>query len=318
MNRARFLGLAAASLLVPLVCVAQPAPIRILIGFPAGASGDAMTRKIAEKMQTALGEPVIVDNRPGAGGRIALEQLKLAKPDGRTLIFTPLTPLTAAPWLYTVDYDAAKDFEPVAHVANFKYVFVVNENVKADSLAEFIAMARTDRKLDFYSASAPGGGAHMALDTFARSQQINLTFVGYKGTANAVTDLLGGHLPTFIGNVADFVELVKQGKVKALGVTSDERARQLPQVPTFKEQGFDIDADGWFAIYAPAKTPPSTVARLSKAIIGAVKAPDVVALGDSMGLEMTGLGPTELAAIQKRDSELARASIKASGFKPEQ
>jgi tripartite-type tricarboxylate transporter receptor subunit TctC len=318
MNLLRSLMLAVVAGFFVSLAPARTGPIRILIGFPPGASGDAIGRKIAERMQTELGEPVIVDNRPGAGGRIALDLLRTAKADGRTLIFTPSTPLTAAPWLYNVDYDPMKDFEPVAHVARFEYVFVVGPGVKAKSLADFIRLARADRTVGFYSASAPGGGAHMALDTFARVQRLPLTYVGYRGTANALTDLLGGHLPAFIGNVADLVDFINHGKVSALGLTGIRRARQLPQVPTFKEQGFDIEADGWFAIYAPAKTPRRVLARMSKAVVDAVRDPNVKGLGDSVGLEMTGWGPDELAAIQKRDYEQARTSIKISGFKPEQ
>lgn len=318
MKRIQFLGLCAAAALLPSAVLAQAPATKILLGFPPGASGDTMTRKIADKMRTSLGEPVIVENKPGAGGRIAMDMLKAAAPDGKTLIFTPLSPLTAAPWLYDVKYDPVKDFTPVAHVANFKYVFVVHPSVKASTLAEFTAAAKADRKLAFYSASAPGGGAHMALDAFSRSNGLDMSFVGYKGTGAAMTDLLGGQLPAFIGNAADFVEHIRAGKLKPLGVASTERSRHLPQVPTFKEQGFNIDAGGWFAIYAPANTPPDVVARISKAVIDAVNDPEVRTLGDTLGLEMTGLGGRELAAIQKTDYEITGQRIKASGFKPQE
>jgi tripartite-type tricarboxylate transporter receptor subunit TctC len=318
MKRKQFLGLCAAAALLPSAVLAQAAQTKILLGFPPGASGDTMTRKIAEKMRVGLGEPVIVENKPGAGGRIAMDMLKAAPADGKTLIFTPLSPLTAAPWLYDVKYDPVKDFTPVAHVANFKYVLVVHPSVKASTLAEFTAAAKADRKLAFYSASAPGGGAHMALDAFSRSNGLDMSFVGYKGTGAAMTDLLGGQLPAFIGNAADFVEHIRAGKLKPLGVASTERSRHLPNVPTFKEQGFNIDAGGWFAIYAPANTPPDVVARLSKAVIDAVNDAEVRTLGDTLGLEMTGLGGRELAAIQKTDYEITGQRIKASGFKPQE
>ena len=318
MQRNHFLATLAAALALPGFALAQGQPVRILLGFPPGASGDTMTRKLAEKMRGALGEAVIVENKPGAGGRLALEQLKAAPADGRTLIFTPLTPLTAAPWLYPVKYDAAADFQPITHIANFKYVFAVGPQVRASSLAEFVALVRSDPKLGFYSASAPGGGAHMAADAFARSNRIDMRYVGYKGTANALTDLLGGQLPAFMGNVADFVEFARQGRVKILGVAHAERSRHLPQVPTFKEQGFDIEAGGWFAIYAPARTPAAAVARLSRAVIDAVNDPEVRTLADGLGLEPTGWGPRELAAVQRSEYELTGARIKASGFKAEE
>lgn len=145
-----------------------------------------------------------------------------------------------------------------------------------------------------------------------------MSYVGYKGTGAAMTDLLGGQLPAFIGNAADFVEHIKAGKLKPLGVASTERSRHLPNVPTFAQQGFDVDAGGWFAVYAPAHTPPDVAARLSKAVIAAVKDPEVKVLGDTLGLEVTGLGARELAAIQKTDYEVTGQRIKASGFKPQE
>ncbi len=319
MNRRHLLSsLAGLAALGAAPVSAQGTPVRLLLGFPPGASGDTMARKIAEKMRASLGEPVIVDNRPGAGGRIALDVLKAAPADGRTLIFTPLTPLTAAPWLYGVRYDPFKDFTPIAHVANFRYVFVVHPSVKANTLPEFVAAAKADRQLAFYSASAPGGGAHMALDAFSRSTGLDMKYVGYKGTGAAMTDLLGGQLPTFVGNVADFVEHIRSGKLKPLGVLGSERSRHLPQVATFKEQGYDIDAGGWFAIYGPAHMPPATSERVTRAVLAAVQDPEVRTLGDGLGLEVTGLGPRQLAAMQKNDYEVTGVRIKASDFKPQE
>ncbi|OFZ97527.1 MAG: hypothetical protein A3H35_02850 [Betaproteobacteria bacterium RIFCSPLOWO2_02_FULL_62_17] len=309
-----------AALCVPSISVAQSTSnTRLLTGFVPGASGDAMARAIAEKMRAALGETVIVEAKPGAGGRIALEQLKAAKPDGKTIMLTSLTPLTAFPWLYPkLNYDPFNDFEPVAHVAQFKYVFAVTLDVKANNLAEFVALVKSNNKYGFYSSPSQGGGAHMAAEAFARAAQIGMTYVGYKGTANAITDMLGGQLPAMIGNAADFVELTNRGKLKVLGVANAERSRHLPQVLTFREQGYDIEAGGWFAIYAPAKTPAASIARLSKSIIDGVNELDVKALGDRLGLETTGLGPKELAAMQKKEYDLTGSRIKAFGFKLEQ
>jgi len=322
MNRSSFLRALVATTLAAACALPAAAqnrqPIRIMLGFPPGASGDTLTRKLAEKMHASLGEPVIVENRPGAGGRIALEQLKAAPRDGRTLIFTPNTPLTAAPWLYELRYDPVKDFQPIAQVASFGYVFVVNPTVKASDLKQFAAAVKADPKLAFYAAAAPGGGAHMALDTFSRAQNLGMSYVGYRGTGNALTDLLGGQLPTFVGNTADFVEFIRQGKIKPLATLGEKRSRFLPEVPTFKEQGFDIESSGWFAVYAPAGTPADIVQRLSRTVITAARDPEVKALADGLGLEMTGLGPTELAAAQKAEYDISGMRIKASGFKPQE
>jgi len=318
MNRRLSLILIAASC-APSIATAQiTSNTRLLTGFVPGASGDAMARAIAEKMRAALGETVIVEPKPGAGGRIAMEQLKAAKPDGKTLNLTSLTPLTAYPWLYSkLNYDAFNDFEPVAHVATFKYVFAVALDVKANNLAEFVALVKGNNKFGFYSSPSQGGGAHLAAEAFARAAQVGMTYVGYKGTANAITDMLGGQLPAMMGNAADFIELTNRGRLRVLGVANAERSRHLPQVPTFREQGYDIEAGGWFAIYVPAKTPATTIARLAKSIIEGVNEPDVKALGDRLGLEVTGLGPQELAAMQKKEYDLSGSRIRAFGFKAE-
>jgi tripartite-type tricarboxylate transporter receptor subunit TctC len=308
-----------AALCAPAFVFAQPAaPIRLFTSFVPGASGDAMARAIAEKVRAAMGETVLVEARPGAGGRIVMEQLKAAKPDGRTFLLTSLTPLTAFPWIYTkLNYDPFTDFEPVAHVAAFKYVFAVSLDVKAHNLVEFVSLVKNNSRYGFYSSPSQGGGAHLAAEAFARAAGITMTYVGYKGTANAITDMLGGQLPAMMGNAADFILLTQQGKMKILGVANADRSLHLPQVPTFREQGYDIEAGGWFATYVPAKTPPAAIARLSAAIIKGVNEPDLKALGERLGLETTGLGPKELAAMQKKEYDLTGSRFKAFGFKPE-
>ncbi|MSQ50279.1 MAG: hypothetical protein EXR28_00175 [Betaproteobacteria bacterium] len=308
-----------AILIAPGIAFAQSSTTtRLLTGFVPGASGDAIARAIAEKIRAALGETVIVEAKPGASGRIALEQLKAAKPDGKTINLTSLTPLTAFPWLYAkLNYDAFNDFEPVAHVAQFKYVFAVSLDVKANNLAEFVALVKANNRFGFYSSPSQGGGAHMAAETFARAAGIGMSYVGYKGTANAITDMLGGQLPSMMGNAADFIQLTNQGKLKVLGVANAERSRHLPQISTFKEQGYDIEASGSFAMYVPAKTPAAAIARLARAITEGVAEPDVKALGDRLGLEVTGLGPKELAAMQKKEYDWSGSRIKAFGFKAE-
>ena len=319
MNRLAHLILFAA-LCAPSVLLAQSGSgsIHLLTGFVPGASGDAIARAIAEKMRASLGESVVVEAKPGAGGRIELEQLKAAKPDGKTLGLTALTAMTAYPWLYAkLNYDPFKDFEPVAHVANYKYVLAVAADVKAGNLAEYVALVQGNGKYGFYTSPAQGGGAHQAAAVFARINKITMTYVGYKSTAPAITDMLGGQLPAMMGNVADFVQLANQGKLKVLGVANAARSHHLPQIATFMEQGYDIEAAGWFGIYAPAKTPAAAIARLSKAITDGVKEPDVKALGDRLGLEVTGLGPKELAEAQKKDYELSGSRIREFGFKLE-
>jgi tripartite-type tricarboxylate transporter receptor subunit TctC len=192
---------------------------------------------------------------------------------------------------------------------------VVGAGVPAASLAEYVALARKHPGLCFYSATSAGSAAHMAMTELALRLQLDLRFVPYKGTANALTDMLGGRLAAFMGNVADVAELGRQGRVRLLAVASGERSRHLPDVPTFKEQGFDIEAGGSFGLYAPAKTPPGIAAILVGAALEAVRDPAVHRTIDKLGLEVTGYGPAVLAQVQKADYEQAGRRIKASGFK---
>ncbi len=291
--------------------------MRIVLGFPPGASGDAMARALAEKMSVVLAMPVIVEDHPGADGRIALEQIRRAAPDGLSLLFTPLSPLTSAPWLHLIRYDPVRDFQPLMHVATFRHVLVVGPGVAATSLAEYAAAVRAQPGLAFYSSAAAGSSGHMAMTAFAQQAKLDLRYVPYKGSANAIVDLLGGRIAAFMGNVADVVELCHEGRIRAIGVASAERSLHLPKVPTFREQGFDIEAVGGFAIYAPAGTPQPLAARLVAAIREALHSPAIIQLADQLGIELTGFGPDELARVQKAEYEQAGRRIHASGFKME-
>jgi tripartite-type tricarboxylate transporter receptor subunit TctC len=314
MKRRRFVGMLVAG---TVGLTRASAAIRMLLGFPAGASGDAFARALASGMSVALVEPVYVEDHPGAGGRMALDQIKNARPDGKSILFTPLTPLTAAPWLYKVDYDPFRDFQPLAHVATFQYVLVVGAQIPARSLGEYLTLTRMRPELCFYSASAAGGAGHMAVAALARCANVDLRFVPYKGTANALIDVLGGRLAAFMGTLGDVVDLAKQGSVRPLGIAAGERSHHVPDVPTFREQGFDVEAGGAFGVYAPARTPPPLTGKLVAGILRGLRDPTVQALADKLGLEPTGYGPADLARIQKANYEQAGTRIKASGFKIE-
>jgi tripartite-type tricarboxylate transporter receptor subunit TctC len=316
MKRRPFIAASCALLASAASPWSRAAPMmRIVLGFPAGASGDAMARALAEKMSALLGVAVVVEDHPGADGRMALDQIRKARPDGTSLVFTPLSPMTSAPWLHKISYDPIRDFEPLVHVATFMHVLVVGPDVPARSLAEYAAMVRTRPELSFYSSSAAGSAGHMAMTAFALQTGLDLRYVPYKGSANAITDLLGGRLAGFMGNLGDVLALSKQGRVRPIGVASAVRAHRLPNVPTFREQGFDIEAGGGFAIYAPANLPPAIASRLVAAIRAALRDAAVSRLADKLGIELTGFGPRDLSRIQKAEYEQAGERIKASGFK---
>lgn len=297
--------------------VAQDKTIKILVGFPPGAGLDLMTRMVAEKMRVALSQNVIVENRPGAGGRIVMEALKNAPADGQLLVMTPLVTVVTAPHVYPdLSYDAFKDFAPVAHAANFLFAYTANPDLAAQSLKEFVRAAKTDPRLQNYASAAPGSLPHFFSIQFAERAGLPLNHIGYRGTAPALTDLMGGQIATFMGTVSDVVAHHQAKRVRVLATSGEKRAPQLPDVPTFQETGYDIEGKGWYAVYVRAGTSKAAIDRLAKAITEAIRSPEVHKRLEEFGMEPTGLGPEELARIHRRDYERWGPVIKASGFKP--
>jgi tripartite-type tricarboxylate transporter receptor subunit TctC len=300
-----------------LPAAAQDRTIKFLVGFPAGASLDTMTRVIADHMRSSLKQPVVVENRPGAGGQIAMTALKGSAPDGLTLVMTPLVTVVTAPHFQALPYDPFADFAPVSHTANFHFAFAANAQAQVRTLAEYVALVKRDPKAGNYSSAAPGSLPHFFSLMFADKASLPaMNHIGYKGTAQAMTDLLGGQITAFMGVVSDLVPQHRAGKVFVLATSGAVRARDLPDVPTFKELGYDIEGAGWYAAYAPAGTPKETVDRLSAAIGEAIRAPEVRTKLEAMGMEPTGTSAAELARIHKRDYDQWGPVIKASGFKP--
>lgn len=297
---------------------AQDRTVRILVGFPAGAGLDAMTRIVAEKMRVSLGHAVVVENRPGAGGRLVMEALKAAPADGTTIVMTPLVTVVTAPHVYKdLRYDAFADFAPVAHAANFLFAFAVGPDVPAKNLAEYVALVKRDPKYGNYASAAPGSLPHFFSLLFAETAGIGMTHIGYRGTAQAMTDLMGGQISAFMGTVSDLVAQHRAGKVRVLATSGAQRARDLPDVPTFAELGYKVEGSGWYGAYAPAKTPRETIDRLSAAMVEALRAPDVREKLQGFGMDPTGLPAAELARIHRADFDKWGPVIRASGFKPE-
>ena len=295
---------------------AQDRTVKFLVGFPAGASLDTMTRLVADKMRISLGQPVVVENRPGAAGQIAMSAVKAAPPDGLTLVMTPLVTVVTAPHVQELPYDAFADFAPVAHAADFLFAFGMGPATPAKDLREYVALVKQDARYANYASAATGSLPHFFSLLFAERAGLKMNHIGYKGTAQAMTDLLGGQIAAFMGTVSDVGPQHKAGKVRAVATSGAQRSRHLPDVPTFKELGYDIEGAGWYAAYAPAKTPKEVVDRLSMAIIDALKSPDVREKLDNLGMEPTGFGPAELARIHRADYDKWGPVIRASGFKP--
>jgi len=313
---ARLLLLCAALAAAGGPAFAQDRTVKFLVGFPAGASLDTMTRLVADKMRISLGQPVVVENRPGAAGQIAMSAVKAAPPDGLTLVMTPLVTVVTAPHVQDLPYDAFADFAPVAHAADFLFAFGMGPATPAKDLREYVALVKQDARYGNYASAATGSLPHFFSLLFAERAGLKLNHIGYKGTAQAMIDLLGGQIAAFMGTVSDVGPQHKAGKVRAVATSGAQRSQHLPDVPTFKELGYDIEGAGWYAAYAPAKTPKDVVDRLSTAIIEALKSPDVREKLDNFGMEPTGFGPAELARIHRADYDKWGPVIRASGFRP--
>jgi tripartite-type tricarboxylate transporter receptor subunit TctC len=294
--------------------------IRIVLGYPAGATADALTRIVAEQMAKTLGQTVIVENKAGAGGRLGNEFVKAAAADGTTLLVTPVATMSIFPHSYAgqLRYDAFRDFVPVAHLSNFQLGLAVNAQVPAKTLAEYVAWVKSDpAKNGFYASAAAGSLPHFFGVMFAKSAGIPLTHVPYKGTAPAMQALAAGEVAALSTVVADIQSVVDAGKARILAVAGEHRDPSAPGVSTFKEQGYDLVAQPWYAMFAPTGTPPETIERLSKAAIAAVKDAATHKRLVEMHLEPTGYGPDRLGQIMKDDYERWGPVIRASGFKPE-
>ena len=326
MNRQRFLHLLAATALGSAAFAApalaqQAGTVRIIVGYPAGATSDSLARVVAEHMAGTLKQTVIVENKPGAGGRIGNELVKAAAPDGLTLLMTPIATMGIFPHSFAgqLRYDPFTDFAPVAHLADFQVGLGIATSVPAKSLAEYVAWVKADpAKNGFYGSAAPGSIPHFFGVMFGRNAGLTMTHVPYKGTAAAMQALAAGEISALSTVAADIRSLVQAGRARLLAVAGDQRDPAFGDVPTFKELGYDLVAKPWYAMFAPAGTPPAVLQRLADAAQAAVRDPAVRQRLVDMGVEPTGHGPAQLAATLKADHDKWGEVIRASGFKPGQ
>ena len=308
------------ALMLAAPVAAQDKTLRFVLGYPPGASSDVLTRLLADRMGGALGMKTIVENRPGAGGIVGTEAVRNAAPDGGTILLSPLAPMVAFPHSHgaAVRYDPFRDFVPVAHVSDFQLALVVNAELPAKTVAEYVALVKKDPKRGDYASAAAGSLPHYLGVMFARAAGLEMTHIPYKGTAPALQALVGGEVKAAMFVLADALTAVRSGKARLLAVAGAKRASLVPEVPTFKELGYDLEASAWYALFAPAGTPKEIVDRYARAAIDAVRSSDVKQRLEQMGLEPTGLGPAELAKILRTDYDKWGPVIRASGFKPTQ
>ena len=312
------IGLAGSALFGTLVSAAaqdDKAPIRLLVGLAAGGSNDVAARILADKLKDLLGRPVIVENRLGAGQRLALGELRRSPPDGRTLILATNSPFTIYPHIYTkLDYDPVKDFTPVAGVTRFDIGFATGPFTGTTDLRQWIAWAKSNPSQTSYGTPGAGTLPHFLGVAFAQAIGLNMPMIPYKGGAVALTDLVGGHLPLLIDGLSDMIEMNRSGKIHVLAVAGDVRSPLLPDVPTLKERGIDITSVITVGVFGPAGMPADVVRDLNAAITKAVKSPEVIERFSHNGLIAAPAQPQELAATLAAESKRLDVLVKASGY----
>ncbi|MFY9511383.1 MAG: Bug family tripartite tricarboxylate transporter substrate binding protein, partial [Rubrivivax sp.] len=278
-------------------------PVKILVGFPPGGSADVAARLLAERMAADLKQPVVVENKPGAGGRIAAELLKSAPADGSTLMLAPIVVPVLAPMVFSkLNYEPASDFAPVAAVANFQFGVAVNAAHPAKTLPELVAWYRGNEKAANFGSPAPGSLPHFFGTMLARGAGVDLVHVPFAGGAPLINALVGNQVTAGIDVLAEQVELHRSGKLRVLATSGAARSPLLPDVPTATEAGLrGVEGSGWFAVYAPAKAPEPTLRALNAAINKALADASLRERFAKLGLEPSGGSAADLAATMQRD-----------------
>ena len=312
------LAVLAVSALAMPAALAQDRTTKILVGFPPGGSADVIARLLAEKLRVSLGQNVLVDNKPGAGGRVALSEVKRAAPDGQTLILSPSGALVIQPWLYSnLGYDPIKDFTAISRVSTFDFAVTAGPGAPQGDIRAVMAWMKANPSKANYATSGAGTVPHFAGQLLAQATGVPMTHVAYRGGAPAAQDLIGGQVPLMVDTAAETIEHHKAGKVRILAVTGDERNKALPDVPTLKESGINVSADAYFGLYGPASMPPAEVARIDRAVAEALRDPVLQDKIYGFGLVPNYAGSAELASTQAAHLKRWEAPIKASGFKAE-
>ena len=280
-------------------------PITLVVGFAAGGATDTAARIIAKKLSENLGQPVIVDNRAGAGGNIAHQQVANAAPDGYTILLGSLGPLSVAPHLIkNLPYDPQKDLAPLTMGVIFANVLVVHPGVPAKTLAEFVAMAKQKPGAYEYGSTGVGGAAHLAGELFKIRAGVDLTHVPYKGGGPAMPDILGGRITSYWATPSTALPHIQAGKLRPLATTGLTRSPTLPDVPTIAESGYPgFEAINWYAFVAPGKTPPEILDRWNRELVKVLNTPEVRDKLIEHGLEPKPGTRAELAAYIRKESD---------------
>lgn len=293
--------------------------IRLVVPFPPGGGTDIVARLIGPRLSQAVGQPVIIDNRAGAGGTIGSDLVAKAQPDGYTLAFATSSTHGVAPSLYkNLPYDAVEDFEQISLIATTPFMLAVKKGLPVASVQELIALARKQPgKLNFASAGV-GSSNQLTMEMFKMMARVDIVHVPYKGSGPALADLVGGQVDLVINDMASLAGFVRAGQVKPLAVTSRKRNPLFPDVPTIDESGVPgYEAVAWYGLLAPRGTPPAIVRKLSDAVNKVLLDPELRKQFTEQGLQVSGAGPAELREYTKAEIRKWAAVVKASGARAE-
>jgi tripartite-type tricarboxylate transporter receptor subunit TctC len=295
-------------------------PVKLVIPFPAGGATDIIGRTLATRLGTALGQQVVVENRPGAGGSIGADMVAKATADGYTVLMGTGSTHSVGPAINPkMPYDAARDFAPVAHVANAPSVLVVGAGFPARTVQELVALLRRSPGRYNFGSSGIGTYPHLSAEMFKwRAGGLFVVHIPYRGTGLVITDLVSGQIAFLMDSVVSAQPHIRDGKVRPLAVSGERRSPSLPDVPTFAEAGIGgMDISNWFGAFVPAGTPPEVLARLNREINAALRAPEVLERLERAGAEPAGGSPEQFARLIRADHENWKAVIKRAGIKPE-
>ena len=291
-------------------------PIHLVLGFPPGNTPDTVARLLGQKLTETWGKPVVIDNVTGAGGSIAADRVAKAAPDGYTLGLLGQSQLAINPSLYKLAYDPEKDFAPVSPVAISPTVLAVHNAVPAKSIKELVALAKAQPGGLTFASAGSGSATHIAAELLKSAANLDLRHIPYKGAGAAVTDLLGGRVTMMFSATANILPLVREGKLRALAVTSLKRSSVVPELPTIAESGYaGFDFSNWYGVLAPAKTPITIIRQIHLESAKALALADVRVKFAALGLEGIGNSPEEFAAAIKIEIAKWAKVIKDAGIK---
>jgi tripartite-type tricarboxylate transporter receptor subunit TctC len=319
-NRRQIIGLAAAAMSLPTLAQTSSfpqRPVRIVVPYTTGGSNDVIARLLAQQLQEAWGQPVVVENKPGAAGNIGASDIAKSAPDGHSLLLTNINIVSMNPVLIAnMPFDPQKDFSPISLLGTTALALVVHPSVPANNVRELIDLARKGPGRLNYASSGNGSPQHMSAEMFKAMTKTSMTHIPYRGAAPAVNDLLAGQVQVTIGVVNQLIPHIRAGKLKALGVTTRKRLAQMPDVPTLDEAGVPgYESEIWLGLAAPTATPPAIIEQINQAVRKAMAIADVMSKLQSQGIDVVVSSPDQMRQRGLEDLKRWGDIIRTAGIK---